>query len=184
VHISASSSESQKLDEIREGFNTRGTLLEIKVRNKIVKLGPHPHILLPTFLLKLCTHVLIRSNRRHGRKERAVHRLTNTESCRSHPPNPASPRPLPPTHNQLGHLGAFSSFTTVWSLDLPRVHITTYALVIYTALCIMFWRRGYTLLGEVGGGWALEFPSFLGPKWHRAQKTWEFQGATPSNFPT
>jgi hypothetical protein len=31
----------------------------------------------------------------------------------------------------------------------------------------MFWRRGYTLGGEVGGGWALEFPSFLGPvKWH------------------
>jgi hypothetical protein len=22
----------------------------------------------------------------------------------------------------------------------------------------------YTLLGEVGGGWALEFPSFLGPQ--------------------
>jgi hypothetical protein len=27
----------------------------------------------------------------------------------------------------------------------------------------------YTLRGEVGGGWALEFPSFLGPvKWERA----------------
>jgi hypothetical protein len=74
-----------------------------------------------------------------------------------------------------------------------RVHKTTYAPVIYTPLCIMFWRRGYTLLGEVGGGWALEFPSFLGPKWlspigslpfHRAQKTREFQGPTPSNFPT
>jgi hypothetical protein len=35
----------------------------------------------------------------------------------------------------------------------------------------MFWRRGYTLRGEVGGGWALEFPSFLGPvKWHRADR--------------
>jgi hypothetical protein len=35
----------------------------------------------------------------------------------------------------------------------------------------MFWRRGYTLRWEVGGGWALEFPSFLGPvKWHRADR--------------
>jgi hypothetical protein len=49
----------------------------------------------------------------------------------------------------------------------------------------MFWMRAYTLRGEVGGGWALEFPSFLGPvKWERAdrrvpygaQKTREFQG--------
>jgi hypothetical protein len=29
----------------------------------------------------------------------------------------------------------------------------------------------YTLHGEVGGGWALEFPSFLGPvKWERADR--------------
>ncbi len=35
----------------------------------------------------------------------------------------------------------------------------------------MFWRRWYTLRGEVGGGWALEFPSFLGPvKWHRTDR--------------
>ncbi len=47
----------------------------------------------------------------------------------------------------------------------------------------MMWMRAYPLLGEVGGVWALEFPSFLGPKWnspigsfpfHRAQKTQEF----------
>jgi hypothetical protein len=53
----------------------------------------------------------------------------------------------------------------------------------------MFWLRAYPLCGEVGGGWALEFPSFLGPvKWERAdrrvpfgaQKTREFQGPTPS----
>jgi hypothetical protein len=43
----------------------------------------------------------------------------------------------------------------------------------------MFWRRGYTLRGEVGGGWALEFPSFLGPvKWHRADRRVPF-GAPP-----
>jgi hypothetical protein len=46
-----------------------------------------------------------------------------------------------------------------------------YAPVIYTRPCIMFWRRGYTLRGEVGGGWALEFLRFLGPvKWHRADR--------------
>ncbi len=32
----------------------------------------------------------------------------------------------------------------------------------------MFWMRAYPLRGEVGGGWALEFSSFLDPvKWHR-----------------
>ncbi len=55
----------------------------------------------------------------------------------------------------------------------------------------MFWMRAYPLLGEVGGGWALEFSSFLGPKWHlpmgsmpfhMAQKTREFQGPTPSSY--
>jgi hypothetical protein len=49
----------------------------------------------------------------------------------------------------------------------------------------MFWMGAYTLRGEVGGGWALEFASFLGPvKWERAdrrvpfgaKKTREFQG--------
>jgi hypothetical protein len=41
--------------------------------------------------------------------------------------------------------------------------------MIYTAPCIMIWMRTYPLLGQVGGGWALEIGSFLGPvKWHRA----------------
>jgi hypothetical protein len=35
--------------------------------------------------------------------------------------------------------------------------------MIYTALCIMFWLRAYPLRGQVGGGWALEIESFLGP---------------------
>ncbi len=35
----------------------------------------------------------------------------------------------------------------------------------------MFWMRAYPLRGEVGGGWTLEFPSFLGPvKWERADR--------------
>ncbi len=43
--------------------------------------------------------------------------------------------------------------------------------MIYTAPCIMFWMRANPLQGEVGGGWALELPSFLGPvKWHRADR--------------
>jgi hypothetical protein len=65
--------------------------------------------------------------------------------------------------------------------------------MIYTALSIMYWMHAYSLQGEVGGGWALEFEScFLGlVKWHQAdirvpfgaQKTREFQGPTPSHFP-
>jgi hypothetical protein len=49
--------------------------------------------------------------------------------------------------------------------------ITINAPFIYTAPCIMFWMRVYPLRGQVGGGWALEFESFLGPvKWHRADR--------------
>ncbi len=44
----------------------------------------------------------------------------------------------------------------------------------------MFWMGAYTLRGEVGGGWALEFPSFLGPvKWERADKMNLHQGDEP-----
>jgi hypothetical protein len=76
----------------------------------------------------------------------------------------AAPAPPPPS---------------VWALK-PLVHKTTNTPMIYTALCMMFWMRAYLLLGQVGGGWALEISSFLGPKWHspigsmpfhRAQKT-------------
>jgi hypothetical protein len=35
--------------------------------------------------------------------------------------------------------------------------------MIYAAPYVIFWMRAYPLRGEVGGGWALEFPSFLGP---------------------
>ncbi len=44
------------------------------------------------------------------------------------------------------------------------VHKPTYASMIYTAPGIMFWMRAsYPLLGQVGGGWALEIENFLGP---------------------
>ncbi len=50
-------------------------------------------------------------------------------------------------------------------------YINIYAPMIYTAPCIMFWMRAYPLRGEMGGTWALEFSSFLGPvKWHRNVK--------------
>ncbi len=53
----------------------------------------------------------------------------------------------------------------------PALLITIYAPMIYTAPCIMFWLRAYLLRGEVGGGWALEFSSFLSPvKWERAHR--------------
>jgi hypothetical protein len=45
--------------------------------------------------------------------------------------------------------------------------LTIYAPMIYTAPCKMFWMRAYPLRGQVGGDWALEIESFLGPmKWH------------------
>jgi hypothetical protein len=51
-------------------------------------------------------------------------------------------------------------------------HLYTYDLY---SPCIMFWMRAYPLRGEVGGGWALEFESFLGPlKWHRADRRLPF----------
>jgi hypothetical protein len=34
--------------------------------------------------------------------------------------------------------------------------------MIYTALCVMLLMRQHPLLGEVGGGWALEIYTFLG----------------------
>ncbi len=55
----------------------------------------------------------------------------------------------------------------------------------------MFCMRA--LRGEVEGGWAMEFSSFLGPmKWHQAdrqvqfgaQKTGEFQGGRAQPPPT
>ena len=62
--------------------------------------------------------------------------------------------------------------------------IAIYADMIYTASCIMFWMCAYSLRGQVGGDWALEFESFLGPvKWHRADRRVPF-GALYSWFIT
>jgi hypothetical protein len=84
---------------------------------------------------------------------------------------------------------------SVWALKPPSwalVHKTTYAPMIYTALCIMFWMLAYPLLEQVGGGLALEFSSFLGPKWHspislmpfhRAQKLSNSRAPPPPSCP-
>jgi hypothetical protein len=41
--------------------------------------------------------------------------------------------------------------------------------MIYTAPYVMFLMSADPLRGQVGGGWALEIETFLGPvKWHRA----------------
>ena len=45
----------------------------------------------------------------------------------------------------------------------PMIYTAIYAPMIYTAPCIMFRMRAYPLRGQVGGGWALEIKSFLGP---------------------
>ncbi len=71
------------------------------------------------------------------------------------------------------------------------LRLTIYAPMIYTAPCIIFWMRAYPLQGQVEGGWALEFASFLGPvKWHRAdwrvpfgaQKTREWICMHPKHY--
>jgi hypothetical protein len=66
--------------------------------------------------------------------------------------------------------------------------LAIYAPMIYTAPCKMFWMRAYTLRGQVGGGWAPEIESFLGPVsqymsaiW--GQKTQDFQGPSFSHLP-
>jgi hypothetical protein len=47
----------------------------------------------------------------------------------------------------------------------------------------MFWMRAYPLQGQVGGGWALEFKSFLGPvKWHRADREVSFGAQQTQNI--
>ncbi len=95
-------------------------------------------------------------------------------------------------HRQLDSL--YTWLDIIHKLGLiRRFVITIFAPMIYTAPCVIFLMRADTFRGQVGGGWALEMESFLGPvKWHRAdrlvplgaKKTREFQGPTPSYLPT
>jgi hypothetical protein len=93
------------------------------------KLEPHPHILYClrlSCLTCMCKHILIRSNRRHGRKERAMHRLTNTESCRLTPPPPCPALPPPPTQPARS---SWRLFFSCYSMG-PRPPYTTWLVCI------------------------------------------------------
>ncbi len=49
--------------------------------------------------------------------------------------------------------------------------VAIYAPMIYTAPCEMFLMRADPLRGQMGGGWALEIKSILGPvQWHQADR--------------
>jgi hypothetical protein len=80
--------------------------------------------------------------------------------------------PYPVVSGTVQAIGCeFLARSDLVTLKLYHTILTIYAPMIYTAPCIMFWMRAYSLRGEVGGGWALEFPSFLGPvKWERADR--------------
>jgi hypothetical protein len=74
-----------------------------------------------------------------------------------------------------------------------HVHKTTHGPLIDTALYIMLLMRANPLLGQVGGGWALEILTVLGSKWHSpkglrhftgAQKSLHFQRPIPSHMPS
>jgi hypothetical protein len=76
---------------------------------------------------------------------------------------------------------------------MDQTKLTIYAPMFYMAPSVMFLMRADRLREQVGGGWALQIESFLGPvKWNRAyrqvpfgaQKTQDFQGPTPSHLPT
>ncbi len=57
---------------------------------------------------------------------------------------------------------------TTWEDSLNNSYLCTYDL---HDSCVMFLMRAYTLQGQVGGGWALEIESFLGPvKCHQADR--------------
>jgi hypothetical protein len=70
--------------------------------------------------------------------------------------------------------------------DLYVVHLF---LFINTALCVMLLMRAYPLLGQVGGGWALEILTFLGPEMaldviSQGQKSLVFRAQPPPTCPS
>jgi hypothetical protein len=62
-----------------------------------------------------------------------------------------------------------------------HVHKTAYGFLIDMALYVMLLMWANSLLGQVGGVWALEISTFLGPKFHRAQKSLDFPPTYPHN---
>ncbi len=54
---------------------------------------------------------------------------------------------------------------------LKQISLLTVAILFLFTFFNLIFDAPRTLRGEVGGGWALEFPSFLGPvKWERANR--------------
>jgi hypothetical protein len=77
----------------------------------------------------------------------------------------------------------------LWALA-AHVHKTTYGPQVNTALYVMLLMRANPFRRQVGGGWALEIETFLGPvKWYQfvrqvpfgAQKSQDFHH--PSHLP-
>ncbi len=62
-----------------------------------------------------------------------------------------------------------------------HVHKTTHELLMDTVLCVMLLMRANPRLGQMGGGWALEISTFLGPKWHLPEGLMPFQKALPTH---
>jgi hypothetical protein len=60
--------------------------------------------------------------------------------------------------------------SVVQTVKVRDNYLCTYDL--YSPVLIMFWMRAYPLQGQVGGGWAVEISSFLGPKWHSPIGSW------------
>jgi hypothetical protein len=100
---------------------------------------------------------------------------------------------LPPAFHSLYISVQQRKYNSLTSNKEPRNVSTIYAAMIYTAPCKMFWMRAYPLQEEVGGVWALEFSSFLGPvQCHRddrhvpfgAQKLENSRAQPPPTFPS
>jgi hypothetical protein len=94
--------------------------------------------------------------------------------------------------NLLHCAPSLSPKAKLWALE-AHVHKITYGPLIDTALYIMLLIQANPLIGQVGRGCALEISTFFGPKWHSpnglmpfhwAQKSFNFQGPTPSHLPS
>ena len=100
--------------------------------------------------------------------------LSTLWHCLCGPPGPVFPakaafhgRPKKPAAPTVKAATSWSCRGWPWG----EAVLTIYAPMIYTAPCIMFCMRAYPLRGHVGGSWALEFESLLGPvKWHGADR--------------
>ncbi len=78
--------------------------------------------------------------------------------------------------NLLHCAPSLSPKAELWALT-AHVHKTTYGPLIDTALYVMHLMQANPLLGQVGGGWALEILPFFGSKWHSPNSSLPFHRA-------